>query len=53
MADILLIVAGILSSVHVYTYGRWLKQHGNISGAILAFAVAATTAILPIFHYYR
>ncbi|MBP2645063.1 MAG: hypothetical protein H6Q75_503 [Firmicutes bacterium] len=45
-------VAGIVSGFHVYTYGRWLKQQGNIPAAYFSFLLATATAVLPIYHYY-
>lgn len=50
MASVLFLVAGIAAGIHVYTYGNWLKQQGNISGAFLAFAFAVLAVILPAFH---
>ncbi|BBB90340.1 MAG TPA: hypothetical protein PKA28_12815 [Methylomusa anaerophila] len=47
MIRIIFLVAGIVAGIHVYTYGRWLKQQGNIPGAILAFIFAALAAVLP------
>lgn len=53
MISILFIVAGIVSGIHVYTYGSWLKQQGNISGSILAYVLAAMAAILPAVHFVK
>lgn len=47
MTEILLLLAGLVSGLHVYTYGRWLRQQGNSPGAILAYALAAASAGLP------
>lgn len=44
----LFIVAGIAAGIHGYTYGRWLRQQGNVAGAIFCFAVAAAAVVLPI-----
>jgi hypothetical protein len=47
--QLLFTIVGIVSGIHIYTYGRWLKQQGNIAGFILALLVAATVVILPGF----
>lgn len=49
MTNILFIIAGIVSGIHVYSYGRWLKSEGNLAGFILTFLLAAASAILPIY----
>lgn len=47
MTKVLLLLAGLISGLHVYTYGRWLKQQGNTPGAILAYLLAAASTGLP------
>ncbi len=52
MTDALLCLAGLISALHVYTYGRWLRQRGNWPGAILAYALAAASAGLPAWRLF-
>ena len=47
MIELLAFLAGLVSGLHVYTYGRWLNQQGNTPGAILAYGLAAAAAGLP------
>ncbi|MBP2653231.1 MAG: hypothetical protein H6Q73_800 [Firmicutes bacterium] len=49
--QLLFTIIGIVSGIHLYTYGRWLKQQGNIAGFILAILVAAAAVILPGFRF--
>ena len=50
MISLLFVIAGLAAGIHVYTYGRWLKNQGNIPGFILAFLLAAAAAGLPVVH---
>jgi len=52
MAHILFITAGVAAGFHAYTYGRWLKQQGNLPGALCAFFFGAAAAGLPIAHFW-
>jgi hypothetical protein len=42
------VIAGIVSGFHAYTYGRWLKNEGNIPGSLLAYFLGVSAAALPI-----
>lgn len=50
MLHLVYVVAGAAAGIHAYTYGRWLKQQGNIPGAIFSFSVAAAAATMPVLH---
>lgn len=50
MSHLIFIAAGIVAGFHAYTFGRWLKQEGNIPGGLLAFFLAAFAAALPVVH---
>lgn len=52
MAHMLFIVAGAAAGFHAYTYGRWLKQQGNMSGALCVFFLGAAAAGLPVAHFW-
>jgi hypothetical protein len=53
MVHSLFTIAGILSAIHLYSYGQWLKTQGNRSACILAFLTAATAIGLPIFKFFK
>lgn len=53
MIKIVFAIAGLVSSIHVYSYGRWLKQQGNIAGSLLAFLFAVAAVILPVYRMMK
>jgi hypothetical protein len=53
MPHVIFILAGLVSAIHVYSYGRWLKQQGNTPGALVAYLFAAVAVALPIHHVLR
>jgi hypothetical protein len=52
MVHVLFIITGIAAGFHAYTYGRWLKQQGNLPGALCAFFFAAAAVVLPVAHLW-
>lgn len=48
MASVLFAVAGIVSGIHVFSYGLWLRSCGNTAGSVLAFLLAALAMLLPL-----
>jgi len=50
MSHLIFIAVGIAAGFHAYSFGRWLKQEGNIPGSLLAFFLAASAAALPVVH---
>lgn len=50
MIHLVFLAAGVLSGIHLFTYGRWLQKRGNLPGAILAYVFTAAAAALPAWH---
>ncbi len=53
MSSIIFLAGGIISGIHVYTYGCWLRKQGQIAGFILTVIVAAAAVALPAWHMYK
>lgn len=52
MADYFVLLVTIAASLYGYSYARWLKQNGNIAGAISIFVLIAATLAIPVAMWY-
>jgi len=50
--EYLLLAFALAAAIRAYSYGNWLKQSGNIAGAIGSYFVAALAVALPIIRIY-
>lgn len=47
--DYVYVIAAVIASVYLVTYGLWIKKNGNRAGAIFVFCLALLCIGLPIF----
>lgn len=43
------LVAAIAGSIHVFTYGLWVRRQGNKAGAVFLFCLALVCVALPVY----
>jgi len=50
--EYLFLSLALFAAIRAYSYGSWLKQSGNLAGAIGAWFFAALTVALPLIRIY-
>lgn len=53
MIYIAFLVVGFFASIHVFSFGLWLKKQGNLSGFILSLLLAIMATGLPLYNVLR
>jgi hypothetical protein len=47
--DYVYLIVAVLVSVHVFSYGLWVKKQGNRAGAIFIFGLGLVCVGLPVY----
>lgn len=53
MIYITFLLAGFIASIHIFSYGLWLKREGNLPGFVLTLLTAALATGLPLYNVLR
>ena len=51
--DYLVIVVSLFAGFHGYTYAKWLKENGNMTGAAGVIVLVLINLILPVVRLLR
>jgi hypothetical protein len=53
MIYIAFLIVGFCASIHVFSFGLWLKRQGNLSGFLLTLLMALVATGLPLYNVLR